>query len=181
MSKGSLTSNSSNEGEIRKALIEADLIDCIVNLPAKLFLNTQIPACLWFLRKNKQQQKGKILFIDARNLGFMVNRRTKELYDADIEKVATTYHNWRTEEATYQDIQGFCKAATLAEVKALNYVVTPGRYVGLPDDEDDFVFAERFATLKTELEKQIAEEEDLNKRIAKNLSKINVTADVEGV
>lgn len=181
LSEGSLTSNSSNEGEIRKALIEADLIDCIVNLPAKLFLNTQIPACLWFLRKNKQHQKGKILFIDARNLGFLVNRRTKELYDADIEKVATTYHNWRSFPSDggvsegrggYTDIQGFCKAATLAEVKTLNYVVTPGRYVGLPDDEDDFVFAERFATLKTELEKQIAEEYELNEKIRHNLSKI---------
>ena len=180
LSKGSLTSNSSNEGEIRKALIENDLIDCIVNLPAKLFLNTQIPACLWFLSKNKQKRKGKILFIDARNLGFLVNRRTKELSDDDIAKVSNTYHNWRTSKDEYNDLQGFCKAATIEEVKTLNYVVTPGRYVGLPDDEDDFNFAERFTSLKTELEKQIAEEDELNKRIAKNLSKINLTADVEG-
>ena len=172
LSKGSLTTNTSNEGEIRKALIENDLIDCIVNLPAKLFLNTQIPACLWFLSKNKTKRKGKILFIDARNLGFLVNRRTKELANDDIKKIASTYHHWKTSDDAYEEIAGFCKAATIEEVEALNYVVTPGRYVGLSDDEDDFNFAERFSSLKTELEKQIAEEDELNKRIAKNLSKI---------
>lgn len=187
LSKGSLTTNTSNEGEIRKALVENDLIDCIVNLPAKLFLNTQIPACLWFLSKNKKQHKRKILFIDARNLGHLVNRRTKELSNEDISKIASTYHNWKNPspnplplgegkgESVYMDIAGFCKAATIEEVKALNYVVTPGRYVGLPDDEDDFNFAERFAALQHELRMQMKQEQELNKRIETNLSKIIIT------
>src|SRR3989338_5012438 len=96
LAKGSLTTKTSNEGEIRKALIENDLIDCIVNLPTKLFLNTQKPACLWFLRRNKQKRKGEILFIDARNMGYLINRRNRNLSDEDIALIASTYHNWRT-------------------------------------------------------------------------------------
>lgn len=177
LSKGSLTSNANNEGEIRKALVENDLIDCIVNLPTKLFLNTQIPACLWFLSKNKKKQKGKTLFIDARNLGFLKSRKNRELHNDDIALIASTYHNWRTSDADYQEVQGFCKCATIEEIRNLNYALTPGRYIGLPDDEDDFNFAERFTSLKAELEKQISEEDELNKRIAKNLSKIVITAE----
>jgi type I restriction enzyme M protein len=178
LAKGSLTTKKSNEGEIRKALIEKDLIDCIVNLPSKLFLNTQIPACLWFLRRNKQVRKREILFIDARNLGFLKTRKNLEFTDDDIAKVANTYHNWRASTSAtgkYEDVQGFSKSVSIEEVKALNYVVTPGRFVGLPDDEDDFNFEERFTSLKTELEKQIAEEVELNTRIKNNLSKILVT------
>ena len=185
LSKGSLTSQTNNEGEIRKALIENDLVDCIVNLPTKLFLNTQIPACLWFLSRNKtngifRERKDEILFIDARNLGFLVNRRNRDLSENDIDKIAGTYHNWRNVPSPegegpgvrYKDIQGFCKAASKEEVSKLNYVLTPGRYVGLPDEENDFNFAERFATLKAELKKQIAEEDELNERILNNLQKI---------
>ncbi|MBI4929352.1 MAG: SAM-dependent DNA methyltransferase [Bacteroidetes bacterium] len=175
LAKGSLTTKASNEGEIRKALIEDDLLDCIVNLPAKLFLNTQIPACLWFLNKNKTKRKKQILFIDARNLGHLINRKTLEFSNDDIMKVASAYHNWHTDDNGYSDIQGFCKSVSVEEVKAMNYVVTPGRFVGLPDDEDDFNFEERFITLKSELEKQIAEEDELNKKIENNLSKIKIT------
>jgi type I restriction enzyme M protein len=180
LAKGSLTTKTANEGEIRKAMIENDLIDCIVNLPTKLFLNTQIPACLWFLHRNKQKRKGEILFIDARNMGYLINRRNRNLSDEDIALIARTYHNWKNGNVTlsgvegYNDVQGFCKSATLDEVRALNYVLTPGRYIGLPDDEDDFNFVERFNSLKAELEKQIAEEAELNKKILKSLSRLEI-------
>ena len=177
LAKGALTSKTSGEGGIRKALVEKGLIDCIVNLPAKLFLNTQIPAALWFMSRNRSNGKFRnrskeILFIDARNLGHLINRRTKELAQEDIEKITGTYHNWRNKNGRYEDIAGFCAAAPIEKVKDLDYVLTPGRYVGLPDDEDDFDFAERFGSLKKELEAQFKEEDELNKKILENLKKI---------
>jgi type I restriction enzyme M protein len=174
LAKGSLTSKSSGEGEIRKALIEARLVDCIVNLPAKLFLNTQIPASLWFLRRNKTTRVDDILFIDARNEGHLINRRTKELSADDIQKISATYHNWRTLNGNYEDIKGFCNSASIGRVKELDYVLTPGRYVGLPDDEDDFDFNARFISLKAEFEVQLQEETKLNALILENLKKVKL-------
>lgn len=180
LSKGALTSKSSGEGDIRRALIEdANVIDCIVNLPAKLFLNTQIPAALWFMNRNRKGGKyrnrsNEILFIDARNLGHLINRRTRELSQDDIKQIADTYHNWRNPDGNYEDIKGFCCAAPIERVKELDYVLTAGRYVGLPDEEDDFDFKERFASLKAEFESQLLEEAELNKAIAENLANINL-------
>ncbi len=179
LAKGSLTSKTSGEGDIRKALVEARLIDCIVNLPAKLFLNTQIPASLWFVRRNRENGKfrnrrDEILFIDARNMGHLINRRTRELSEEDIQNIAGTYHNWRNPNGSYEDIKGFCNSASVERVKELDYVLTPGRYVGLPDDEDDFDFKERFTTLKTEFEEQLKEEAQLNALIIGNLKKLEL-------
>ncbi len=178
LSKGALTSKSSGEGDIRKSMIaDGNIVDCIVNLPAKLFLNTQIPAGLWFLnraRNNGHPRKDEILFIDARELGHLINRRTRELSLDDIDMIADTYHDWRTDEGNYEDIKGFCASVSLDRVKELDYVLTPGRYVGLPDEEDDFDFAERFTALKAEFEAQLAEEAELNKAIAESLGRVKV-------
>lgn len=181
LSKGALTSKTSGEGEIRKNLIQdANVIDCIVNLPAKLFLNTQIPAALWFMRRDRnnsttyQDRSQEILFIDARNLGHLINRRTKVLSDEDIQQISDTYHHWRNKDGQYQDIAGFCASVPISKVAELDYVLTPGRYVGLPDEEDDFNFKERFIALKAEFEAQLEEEAKLNQAIAENLAKVLV-------
>jgi type I restriction enzyme M protein len=174
LAKGSLTSKSSGEGGIRRELCEARLVTCVVNLPAKLFLNTQIPACLWFLSRERSPRSNEILFIDARGLGRLINRRTRELTPQDIENIAATYHAWQTPGGAYKDIKGYCNSASLKRVKELDYVLTPGRYVGLPDEEDDFDFASRFTALKTQFETQLAEESRLNKLIIENLKKIQV-------
>jgi len=157
LANGSLSSNTSNEGEIRKNIIEADLVDCIVALPAKLFTNAMIPACLWFIARNRQNHKfrnrrGEILFIDARNMGIMKNRRNRELTDDDIKKIASTYHAWRGEGGEYKDVPGFCRAATLKEVQKQDYILTPGRYVGMPEEDDDGIpFEEKMKKLTAEL------------------------------
>jgi len=179
LSKGSLTTKTGGENDIRQKLIEEGLIDCIVNLPAKLFLNTQIPACLWFITKNRtnsryRNRKNEILFIDARNLGHLINRRTRELSQKDIQQIADTYHNWRNPDGNYENVAGFCNAAPLSRVAELDYVLTPGRCVGLPDEEDDFDFNERFTSLKAEFESQLKEEGQLNERITTNLAKIEL-------
>ncbi len=179
LAKGALTSKSGGEGEIRKALVEADLIDCIVNLPAKLFLNTQIPASLWFMSRNRSNSRfrnrtAEILFIDARNLGYLINRRTKVLSEEDIQTISDTYHNWRNPDGNYEDVKGFCASATKERVGELDYVLTPGRYVGLAEEEDDFDFTERFISLKAEFEAQLKEESELNERIIENLAKVKL-------
>ena len=179
LAKGSLTSKSSGEGDIRKELIENQLVDCIVNLPAKLFLNTQIPASLWFLSRNKANGKfrnrtDEILFIDTRNMGHLINRRTREFSAEDIATITSTYHNWRSPDGDYEDVKGFCNSSSIERVRGLDYVLTPGRYVGLADDEDDFDFKERFATLKAEFEEQLKEETRLNALIAQNLDKVKI-------
>lgn len=178
LAKGALTSKSGGEGEIRKELVKAGLVDCIVNLPAKLFLNTQIPASLWFLSRNRnaterfRDRREEILFIDARNLGHLINRRTREFSHRDIQQITETYHNWRNKNGKYEDIVSFCASASIEKVAELDYVLTPGRYVGLPEEEEDFNFTERFTALKTEFEQQLKEEERLNKLILENLEKI---------
>lgn len=181
LAKGALTSKTGGEGEIRQALIEkANVIDCIVNLPAKLFLNTQIPAALWFLRRDRagsakyQDRSGEILFIDARNLGELINRRNKVLTDADVAKISETYHNWRNKNGQYEDVAGFCASVPIAKVAELDFVLTPGRYVGLPEEEDGFDFKKRFASLQAEFAAQLKEEQALNQAILENLAKVQL-------
>jgi type I restriction enzyme M protein len=179
LAKGALTSKTSGEGDIRRAMIEqGNLIDCIVNLPAKLFLNTQIPAALWFMNRaranGEHPRKGEILFIDARNMGQLINRRTRTLSTDDIQQIANTYHAWDKNDDSYADIAGFCASVPISRVAELDYVLTPGRYVGLPDEEDDFNFAERFATLKAEFAAQLQEETKLNQAILDKLAKVQL-------
>ena len=124
--------------------------------------------------RGKSYRKDEILFIDARNLGHLINRRTKELSDDDIRTISTTYRKWKSENDGYQDIKGFCKTVTIDEVAKLDYVLTPGRYVGLEEVEDDFNFKERFTSLQKEFKEQLQEEEDLNQKIIENLAKVKV-------
>lgn len=178
LSKGALTTKQSGEYEIRKKILEDGLIDCIVSLPTKLFLNTQIPAGLWFLNRDKNRlRKKEVLFIDARNLGHLINRRTREFTNTDIMQIADTYHHWLNSRDAYNDIPGFCKSSTIEDIKAMDYVLTPGRYIGLSDDEEDFNFTERFTLLLSELEEQMLEEVNLNERIRGALGKIKEVGD----
>jgi len=180
LANGSLTSNTSGEGDIRRAIIEADMVDCIIALPGQLFYTTQIPACLWFLTKNKKADKkrgfrarpGETLFIDARRRGTLRDRVHRELTDADIAEIAGTYHAWRGEKdaGKYGDVPGFCKSATLKEIQSHGHVLTPGRYVGAEEIEDDGIpFEEKMAELSAELYEQMAEAEQLDAAIRKNL------------
>ena len=179
LANGSLSSNTSNEGEIRKNLIESDLVDAIVALPDKLFYSTGIPVCLWILNRNKKDnpkyrsRPNEILFIDARNSGVMIDRRLRELKNDDIQKIADTYRNWRNTDKEHEDIKGFCKSATLDDVREHEYVLTPGRYVGIGDVEDDGIsFEEKMETLTGELSELFAKSRRLENEIKKNLGGI---------
>ncbi len=177
LANGSMSSNQSGEGEIRKNIIEADLVDCMIALPGQLFYSTQIPACLWFLARDKKNsrfrdRRGEVLFIDARKMGRMVDRTHRELTDEDIQKIARTYHAWRGEKdaGKYEDVPGFCKSATLDDIRKHGHVLTPGRYVGAPPQkEDDEPFEEKMKRLTAELQEQFRESSRLEKAIRKNL------------
>ena len=174
LANGSMSSQSSGEGEIRKKIVDADLVDCIVTLPPQLFYNVAIPCCLWFLARNRENRKGKTLFIDARNMGTMLNRRNRELTAKDIAKIANTYHDWRgTNGGTYEDVAGFCKVATTTEIAEHDYVLTPGRFVGSEAAiEDAEPFEEKMKRLTADLNSQFAEGAKLEERIKKNLKQV---------
>jgi type I restriction enzyme M protein len=175
LSNGSLSSNTIGEGEIRKNLVENDLVECIVALPKQLFYNTGIPACIWFLRREKANNSREVLFIDASEMGYMKDRVHRDLDDDDIEKITETYHNWRKSE-NYQNVKGFCKSATIEEIEKHNHVLTPGRYVGLEAVEDDGIsFETKMAALTSTLKQQIDKEAELNNEIATQLAKIGLT------
>lgn len=173
LANGSMSSQSSGEGEIRKKILEADLVDCIVTLPSQLFFNTGIPACLWFVSRDRANRSGKTLFIDGRNLGKMITRRNRELTPEDIATVAKAYHDFKTQNGEYKDVPGFVKIATLDDIKEHDYVLTPGRYVGSEEvEEDDEAFAEKMERLTTELNEQFAKLHELEIRIKENLERI---------
>jgi len=194
LANGSMSSAQSGEGEMRRAMVEADVVDCMIALPGQLFYSTQIPACLWFLARSKnlgpssssgavgrkeawRDRRGEVLFIDARKLGHMVDRTRKEFSDEDIATIAGTYHAWRGEPdaGAYADVPAFCKAASLEDIRAHHHVLTPGRYVGAADAEDDDVpFEERFAALQTTLKAQFAEADTLTATIREKLAGVVV-------
>jgi type I restriction enzyme M protein len=188
LANGSMSSNQSGEGEIRKAMIEADLVDCMVALPGQLFYSTQIPVCLWFLARDKRNGRfrdrhGQTLFIDARKLGKMIDRVHRELTPDDLQKIAQTYHAWRGSDdprknpheavKKYEDVPGFCKSVALDEIRAHGHVLTPGRYVGAETvEDDDEPFAERLQRLTAKLEELLAESARLERMIRNNLESL---------
>ncbi|MGJ5076955.1 type I restriction-modification system subunit M [Bradyrhizobium oligotrophicum] len=180
LANGSMSSNQSGEGEIRKAIVEADLVDCMVALPGQLFYSTQIPVCLWFLSRSKsnglfRDRRGETLFIDARKMGTMVDRVRRELTDADIAKIAGTYHAWRGDKdaGTYEDVPGFCKSAKPEDIAKHGHVLTPGRYVGTAAaEEDDEPFEQKMARLAGTLREQQAEAVRLDIVIGRSLREL---------
>ncbi|HQM67577.1 MAG TPA: class I SAM-dependent DNA methyltransferase [Methanomassiliicoccales archaeon] len=181
LANGSMSSQQSGEGEIRKAILEADLVDCMVALPGQLFYSTQIPACLWFLSKDKQNnrfrdRRGQVLFIDARKMGTLIDRVHRELTDEDIQRIASTYHAWRgdaPQTAEYQDMPGFCRSASMEEIAKHQYILTPGRYVGAEEvEEDDEPFEEKMRRLTAQLKEQMERSRELDQIILRNLKEL---------
>ncbi|MFM5853467.1 N-6 DNA methylase [Aeromonas veronii] len=181
LANGSMSSNQSGEGEIRKAMLEADAVDCMVALPGQLFYSTQIPACLWFLARNKnpgkglRDRRGQVLFIDARKLGVLVDRTRRELTDEEVQKIADTYHAWRGEDGAgdYADVAGFCKSASMDDIRKHGHVLTPGRYVGAAEQEDDGEpFEEKMLRLSAAWREQRAEAVKLDAAIEANLKEL---------
>ncbi len=180
LANGSMSSNTSGEGDIRRKIIEADLVDCMVALPGQLFYTTQIPVCLWFLARDKRNsgkrdRRGETLFIDARKMGFLLDRVHRDFTDDDIQRIAGTYHAWRgeTEAGEYEDVAGFCKSAKAEEIAGHGFVLTPGRYVGAEEVEDDGEpFEEKMQRLTDTLEQQFAEGERLTAVIRENLASL---------
>lgn len=180
LANGSMSSDTNTEGEIRKNLIENDLVDCMVALPTQLFYNTQIPACLWFLARNKTNGKyrnrsGHFLFIDAREIGTMISRRQKELTDEDIASIGELYHSWRCKEweSKYKDVPGLCQSASINEVRKNNYILTPSRYIDFKEVEDDGIeYDQKMKGLTSDLKEQMDKASELDEMIKKNLSSI---------
>jgi type I restriction enzyme M protein len=185
LANGSMSSQTSGEGDIRKNLLEADLVECMVALPGQLFTNTQIPACIWFLTKDKGKKasplpggeggnvdrSGKVLFIDAREKGYMKDRVLRDFKEEEIKEIAATYNAWQQGSEEYEDTPGYCKSATLEEIKKNDYVLTPGRYVGAPETEDDGIpFQQKMEKLTNRLKSQFEESEVLEANIKENLA-----------
>ena len=186
LANGSLSTSTNEELIIRKGMLEADKIDAIVALPEKLFYTTGIPVSLWILNNNKstnsnyRSRKNEVLFIDARNLGQMIDRKTRELTQEDVSKIASVYHEWRRKDGDYSDIAGFVKSETLEEIEKNNYVLTPGRYVGIEEAEDDGIsFEEKMTELTKILSEQFKKSRELEEEIKKQLASIGFEVEVE--
>jgi type I restriction enzyme M protein len=177
LANGSMSAGG-QEGKIREKIVKADLVDCMVALPSQLFYNTGIPACLWFLSRDKnnnrfRNRKDEILFIDARKMGYMADRTHRELTDEDVQEITEIYHSWRGEGGKYEDVRGFCKSVTVDDVKKHDYILTPGRYVGFAEEEEDpEEFEEKMQKLTKELSEQFRKSEELEAEIKANLKEL---------
>lgn len=178
LANGSMSSQQSGEGEMRKRMVEQDAVDCMVALPGQLFYSTQIPACLWFLAKDKsanghRDRRGEFLFIDARKMGVMADRTRRELSEGDISSIAGTYHSWRNKDGGYEDVPGFCKVATREDLEKHRYSLTPGLYVGSQSsDEDEAQFEEKVSELTAKLQELFEVSRDAEKAVLKALARV---------